>query len=728
MRMASTPSLNPKKQQKLDVLMRKASTAHQQGDLATAARGYRKALKEVPRCADALHLLGLVHYQQQDFETAVTLIEQAITLSPNNPLYSFNLGKVQKDHGRPELAVQAFHHALQLEPRYWQAAANLGSVHMEQGRLDEAIVQFEAALHINPNDALTCNSLGTVYRQRNRPQDAENGFRRAITLAPRYAEAHSNLGVLLREQGRLDEAIQHCRQATDLNPDQAELWSNLGMVEAKRHSYTQSADCFRRALTLDPHCAPALTGLGNTLREQGELREAIDWLLQSCDVSDFDHTRFACLLCTLNYADHLSPQVIAAQHQHFGTALQARIAEQDLKTGPSSNDYDPERRLRLGFVSPDFRTHSCACFLLPLFEHLSGKQVEIHAYAEVMRPDTITQRFRSLASHWCDTTRLTDQELAEQIRFDHIDILIDCAGHTEGNRLPVFGLRPAPLQLTWLGYPNTTGLANMDYRFTDAFADPEEKGETDTHYTERLLRLPRGFLCFQPLDSMPEISPLPASLNGYITFGCLNNFSKLTPAVLQLWAEILVAVPNSRLILKAAQLADANLCTRVRTLFTAQNVDAARLTLCGQTPSRAEHFAFYQRIDIALDPFPYNGTTTTCEALWMGVPVITLAGDHHAARVGVSLLSHTGLKQCIAHDTADYARIACELADNPDELAQLRQSLRIVLQDSALCDTVGFAQDFETCLRGLWQKACMCDSGQGTHTNENGRMSFKETD
>ncbi len=720
--MKNTPSLNPKKQQKLDILMRKASTAHQKNDLATAARGYRKALKEVPHCADALHLLGLVHYQQRDFETAVTLIEQAIVLARNNALYSFNLGKVQKDYGQPGLAAQAFHRALQLEPGYWQAAANLGSVHMEQGRIDEATVQFEVALRINPDDAITCNNLGTAYRRRNRPQDAENCFRHAITIASRYAEAHSNLGVLLREQDRLDDAIQHCRQATDLNPDQAELWSNLGMVEARCHSYTQSVDCFQRALALDPHCASAFIGLGNTLREQGQLPEAIDSLLQGCDADDFDHIRFACLLCTLNYTDHLSPHVIAAQHRRFGAALQARIAEQDLETGPPNNDYDPDRRLRLGFVSPDFRTHSCACFLLPLFEHLPVEQMEIYAYAEVTRPDTITRCFRNQVSHWYDTTRLSDQELAQQIRFDHIDILIDCAGHTEGNRLSVFGLRPAPLQLTWLGYPNTTGLTNMDYRLTDTFADPEEKRETDIHYTEHLLRMPRSFLCFQPLDAMPDISSLPMQLNGHVTFGCLNNFSKLTPTVLQLWAEILAAVPNSRLILKAAQLADANLCTRVRTLFAAQNIDAARLTLCGQTPSRAEHFAFYQRIDIALDPFPYNGATTTCEALWMGVPVITLAGDRHAARVGVSLLSHTGLERFVACNTTDYIRIARELADNPDELAPLRQRLRIALQDSTLCDTAGFAQDFNTCLRTLWQKTCARNSDQGANTN--GRISI----
>ncbi|MCF6337762.1 MAG: tetratricopeptide repeat protein [Gammaproteobacteria bacterium] len=716
--MTNTPSLNAKKQQKLDILMRKASTAHQQNNLATAARGYRKALKEVPHCTDALHLLGLVHYQQRDFETAVTLIKQAIALAPNNPLYSFNLGKVQKDHGQLGLAAQAFQHALQLEPGYWQAAANLGSVHMAQGHLDEAIAQFEATLRINPDDAIACNNLGTAYRQCNRSQDAENCFRRAISIASRYAEAHSNLGVLLREQGRLDDAIQHCRQATDLNPDQAELWSNLGMVEAKCHRYTQSVDCFHRALALDPHCASALTGLGNTLREQGQLPEAIDSLLQGCDAGSFDHIRFACLLCTLNYTDHLALHVIAAQHQRFGIALQTRIAKQGLKTGPPDNDYDPERRLRLGFVSPDFRTHSCACFLLPLIEHLPVEQVEIYAYAEVARPDTVTQRFRNQASHWCDTTRLSDQELAEQIRFDHIDILIDCAGHTEGNRLSAFGLRPAPLQLTWLGYPNTTGLTNMDYRLTDTFADPEEKKEADAHYTEQLLRMPRSFLCFQPLDAMPERSPLPMQRNGHVTFGCLNNFAKLTPTVLQLWAEILAVVPNSQLILKAAQLADTNLCMQVRTLFAAQNIDAARLTLCGQTPSRTEHFAFYQRIDIALDPFPYNGTTTTCEALWMGVPVITLAGDCHAARVGVSLLSHTGLERFIACDTIDYIRIARELADNSDELAQLRQRLRIALQDSALCDTAGFAQDFNTCLRRLWRKTCVRNSNQGANTND----------
>ena len=713
--MANTPPLNPKKQQKLDVIMRKASSAHQQGDLATAARGYRKALKEVPRCADALHLLGLVHYQQHDFETAVTLIEQALTFTPGNPLYSFNLGKVQKDHGQLKLAEQAFQHALQLAPRYWQAAANLGSVHMAQGRPDEAIAQFETTLRINPDDALACNNLGTAYRQRNRRQDAENCFRHAITLAPRYAEAHSNLGVLLRDLGRLDDALQHCRQATDLNPNQAELWSNLGMVEAKSHRYTQSSDCFHRALALDSRCAPALTGLGNTLREQGELREAIDWLLQGCNMSDFDPIRFACLLYTLNYADHLSPQDIAAQHRRFNTALQARIAKHGMETGPPDNTRHPEQRLRLGFVSPDFRTHSCACFLLPLFEHLPIEQVEIHAYAEVMRPDAVTERFRSLASHWCDTTRLSDQELARQIRADRIDILIDCAGHTEGNRLPVFGLRPAPLQLTWLGYPNTTGLTNMDYRLTDALADPEGKEEIDACYTEHLLRLPQSFLCFQPLDTLPDVSPLPAAQEGCITFGCLNNFSKLTPTVLQLWARILATVPNSRLILKAAQLADANLCTRVYEQFAIQGINAARLTLCGQTPSRIEHFAFYQRIDIALDPFPYNGTTTTCEALWMGVPVITLEGDCHAARVGVSLLNHTGLEQFIARDTADYVRIACELAANPANLAQLRQHLRTTLQNSTLCDTAGFAQNFEACLRQLWRKTCMHSNNQ--HNN-----------
>jgi predicted O-linked N-acetylglucosamine transferase (SPINDLY family) len=702
--MAAKP-LSPKQLQKLNVLMQAAVAAHQSGDLAQAARGYQKALQEAPGFPEALHLLGLVRYQSGEHAAAVELIREALRAG-GNALFYFNLGKVEKDRGRLAEAVQAFTQALRLQPNYYQAAVNLGGTYQAMGLLDEAIAQFELALSIQPNDALAINNLGTALRARGQHSRAEECYRRAIELQPRYAEAHANLSTLLRERGLLDESEDLCRQAVNLNPNEPELWTHLGNTLHKRGRYDDACGSYRQALALDASCTTALAGIGNTLREQGALDEAIKWLLKGLEqgaAARFDNTYWACLLFTLNYNPRVSCAESFAYHQRFGAAVARRNAALDWRAPAFTNTREPGRRLRIGFVSPDFRVHSCAYFLLPLLSNLDRVAFEIVCYAEVVRPDEVTERFRKLADQWCDTVGMSDRELAMQITADGIDILLDIAGHTENNRLPVFGLRPAPVQMSWLGYPNTTGLRTMDYRLTDAIADPDGDVSNNKCYSEQLLRLPQSFLCFRPLTPMPEVSPLPAARTGHVTFGSLNNFSKVTPEVLDLWAQLLNAVPGSRILLKAKQLEDAGVRRHVTEYFIEQGIGEERLSLMAALPAREDHFAQYHAIDIGLDPFPYNGTTTTCEALWMGVPVITVRGDRHAARVGASLLTHAGLSELVADDAAEFLRIAGALAHNHEKLVELRAELRARLQGSVLCDEVGFTRAMEEALRSAWQ-------------------------
>jgi protein O-GlcNAc transferase len=367
-----------------------------------------------------------------------------------------------------------------------------------------------------------------------------------------------------------------------------------------------------------------------------------------------------------------------------------------------ANDRATERRLKIGYVSPDFRGHSVAFFLEPLLKHHDRRQIELFCYAEVSWPDAVTERFKGLADHWVVTVGMSDVALAERIRNDGIDILVDLAGHMAKNRLLVFARKPSPVQVTWLGYPNTTGLTTIDYRLVDAVTDPE--GEADAFASETLLRLANCFLCYSAPDNAPVVAPLPYLKTGFITFGSFNNPSKLSAATLDVWATLLGRLPDAWLLLKGRSFVDATVRASFLQGFTERGVSAERVELLAWIPSGTAHLALYDRIDIALDPFPYNGTTTTCEALWMGVPVVTLRGDRHAGRVGASLLTQVALTDLIADCTAEYVEIAASLARNPAELNDLRLSLRSRVATSPLCDAPTFATKIESAYRSMWRR------------------------
>jgi predicted O-linked N-acetylglucosamine transferase (SPINDLY family) len=406
------------------------------------------------------------------------------------------------------------------------------------------------------------------------------------------------------------------------------------------------------------------------------------------------------LLFTLNYHPGLDPATVYEEHLRW-----SRVHADPLRSfiQPHGNDRTPDRRLRIGYVSPDFREHPVGHFLLPLLAQHDRGHFEIYCYAQVPAPDGLTRQLQAHADRWQSLIGLSDAQAADLVRHHQIDILIDVAGHTSQNRLLLFAHKPAPVQVTFLGYPNTTGLATMDYRLTDAHADPP--GLTERWHAEQLWRIPQCAWCYQPAAS-PPVGP---RREGPITFGCFNYFAKVTEPKLQLWARILHLVPESRLLLKTWALSSENAQQRVRQVLGEAGIGEERLELRGYEPVHGDHLALYQRLDVALDTYPYHGTTTTCEALWMGVPVVTMAGQTHASRVGVSLLYNSGLSELVATTPEEYIRLAAELAGDPPRLSQLRSTLRQRMEGSPLMDAPRFACDIEAAYRTMWRCWCLED-------------------
>jgi protein O-GlcNAc transferase len=708
---------------------------HRAGRLAEAEAVYRRILQENPRCAEALHLLGVLASQVGRGEAAAELIRQALAIRPNFPEALNNLGKILRDLGRLEEAIGACRAAIEANPRGAEAYSNLGVALQEKGLAEEAIAAHRQALALRPDFAEAHFNLGVALASQGRLEEAVEAYGRAIGLNPRLADAYHNIGNARREQGRVEEAIGAYREAVALKPDYHEAWSNLGLALREKGRIEEAIAAWRRAIAVKPEYDAAWCNLGVALREQGQLDEAVAALRRAVElkpdgaeaVSNLglalgDEGRQEDAIAAFRRAVARNPNLPAVhsnllfylnyQLGHEGAAMAEehrrwnRRHAEPLKQfiWAHDNERDPERRLRIGYVSPDFRGHAAAALMLPLMANHDHARVEVYGYAEVARPDAMTERFRGHADQWRNTAGWPDERMAEEIRKDRIDILVDLAGHTLGNRLLVFARKPAPVQVTWLGYPGTTGLEAMDYRLTDAYADPP--GGSDALYSERLIRLPRTNWAYQPSEAAAATAVGPLAAGGVVTFGCFNNFAKVTEGMLRLWAEILAAVPGSRILLKARALGTASVEARVRALFGARGIAAERVEICGWRSSEREHLELYQRLAIALDPFPYHGTVTTCEALWMGVPVVTLAGQTHVSRVGVSLLSSVGLAELAARSEEEYVRTAARLAMDRPRLTELRGTLRPRMAASPLLDHGQFARDMEGAYRGMWRTWC----------------------
>ena len=520
--------------------------------------------------------------------------------------------------------------------------------------------------------------------------------------AGRLAEAHNNLGSVLRDQGQFNAAIVEYQCALRLKTDYAAAHNNLGVALHDRGNIDEAMAAFRRSLALQPNDACALNNLGNALKDEGEVQAAIaEYRLALRARPDFASAH-SNLLLSLHDPQGLDPAAIFAEHRRWDE-LHARPLARFIPV--HANHPNAERRLRVGYVSPDFREHSVACFFENLLASHDREQAEVFCYDDLPQADAVTARLQKHAACWRTIRGATDAQVAALIREDKIDLLVDLSGHTSGHRLLVVARQPAPVQVSYPGYCDTTGMKAMDYRLTDALADPP--GATEHLHTETLVRLHDCAWCFRPPPDAPPVSDPPMHRAGHLTFGSFNALPKVTDATLALWSRILLAVPGSHLLLKNIGLREPSVQMRIRGALEKAGIAPERSELIGPAPSIAEHLTTYRRVDIALDTFPYHGTTTTCEALWMSVPVVTLAGQTHASRVGVSLLTTVGLPELIAQDQDDYLRLAVQLAADMTRLADLRATLRTRLAASPLMDAPRFARHLEAAYREMWRTWCM---------------------
>jgi len=673
----------------------------QSGHLAGAAERYQKIIDLQPTNASAHFELGVTKFHQGQHQSAITQLQKAIAIDSQQPVFHNGLGIVLSDSGDLAAGARCFERVLELHPDNPIAYNNLGSCYKQQGKLTDAVEYYGKAISANPQYAEAYLNLSEVARLQGELPAAVDAGRKALALKPESAEFQFNLALTLHHIGQHEEAVRLYHLLVTQHPTYPGGRNNLGLALLKLDRFEEAIASYRTAIHSDPTSAAPHNNLGNALRDQSELDDAIASYRNALILRPDHAQAHSNLLLAMNYLSN------TAQSELYAAALLFDSQQiSALHKGPQRylNAEDNHKRLKIGYVSADFRAHSVAHFTRKLMGTHNRDLVEVFCYSNVINQDLITDEFRTQTDHWTSIINMDDQAVADRVAKDQIDILIDLAGHTADNRLLVFGLRPAPIQVNWLGYPNTTGLTCMDYRITDAVADPP--GSDDQWYTEELIRLPYGFLCFQTDDTRAMVGTCPHQAQDYITFGSFNSLPKITPDVVRVWSKILRAIPNARLILKSKAFTDKT--TRMRYLqeFRKQGVAAERIDLLRLIPGRDMHLAAYSNIDIGLDPFPYNGTTTTCEALWMGVPVISLRGDRHCARVGASILHHAGLPDFLAENEDGYVDIACALATDKQRLVNLRATLREKMRASALMNTEQFTRSLENAYQNMWTAWC----------------------
>jgi predicted O-linked N-acetylglucosamine transferase (SPINDLY family) len=566
--------------------------------------------------------------------------------------------------GHPEQALQELVHVTRIAPSLAEGHHQLGNVLKSLGRYREATVSLGKAHLLAPNNAVILFNLGVALLKIKAYSEAAECLGHAVKLEPVRPEGHNILGNVLNRLGRCTEAIASFETALRLRPGYADPLDNLGQALSAQGRAEEAISRYREALALTP--SPSI------------------------------HSN---LLYSMNFMD-LDPAVVRGEHEGWGS-LYGRAAP-TCRPRPTARPLSG-RRLRVGYVSPDFIDHPVAFFVAPVLANHDRTRVEVFCYSSAAIPDGVTQRLRALTEHWRDIARLSDDDAAAMIAKDEVDVLVDLSGHTGDNRLMLFARKPAPVQVTWIGYPNTTGLKAMDYRLTDAQSDPP--GMTDANYIEKLVRLPDTFLCYEPSPNSPIVGPLPAAKTGAVAFGCFNNFAKVRPEMIGLWARILIEIPGSTLLLKSSGFADLQTCTLVARRFEAEGVEPGRILFDGLKRPLTEHLELYNRVDIALDTYPYNGTTTTCEAIWMGVPVVTLAGRTHASRVGASLLAQVGLGSSVSSSAAEYGEVCKRLAADVPHLVTLRSELRERMLKSPLCNAAQFVRRLEESYTAIFETA-----------------------
>lgn len=647
--------------------LRAARERYRAGQIDEARRLCRAVVEQEPQQVEARAMLAAIAQARGELAETAEHLRAAVSGGPGHATLWNELGMTLGQLGRIEGAADAFRQAVAIDPKLSAAHANLGLALFKLNLLDDADAAYRKLLALDPRDATAHFGIGAIQERRGQFDAARQSYESAIQSDPNMAEAFVNLGNVYWELGRAAEAQAAMQRAVVLNPDSVPAARNLGVLYLRCGLVDRAIQQYRAALA-----RPA------SAIESAELHSS--------------------LLLAMFYQSPYSPQEHFQEHlrwaQRFAEPLTATSARHD-------NDRSPDRRLHIGYVSADFRRHAVASFIEPILAHHDRRQFEVHCYSNVALADDVTARLRSLADVWHDVVSISDESLAQQIRGDRIDLLIDLSGHTGGNRLLTFARKPAPIQISYLGYMATTGLSAIDYRITDAFVDPP--GKTEQFYTEELVRLPQRFFCYQPPSTAMETTIAPKRrASGQLTFGSLNGHLKITDACIEAWSRTLSAVHNSRLWLLAPIARDV--ADRCYAQFERHGIERTRIEMIAKQ-SYESYLRTLEQIDIALDTFPVAGHTVTCDTLWMGTPVITLAGETYVSRLGVSVLTNLGCEDLVAGDVEAYVRLAINLAADDKRLTELRSQLRSLMRDR-LADGAQFTRQLEAAYRNIWQRWC----------------------
>lgn len=626
---------------------------------------------------------------------AIDLLGSSIAGDPGVPACYLDLSHALQAANRIDDAIAAAGWAIDLEPEFAAAHLHLGTLFHGRGELRQALLAYRSALEIDPSLVPAATNLASTLNALGCHKSAEEAAQHALKWDPRSTAAANNLANAQCGQGRAAESLTTYRAALALDPENANLHYNYGIALEADNDIPAALEAYRTAVACRPDFAAARNNLGMALQAHGFLDAAFDEFTRAFQLEPMDDVIHSNLLLAAQYR----PGVTLPQLADLHAVWRQRHVPSATITAISAIDCIPSRRLRVGFVSGDFGIHPVAHFVAPVVNRLAQHQLEVFCYAQGQSAETIATRPVTGVVAWRDLAGRTDERVLKQIRDDGIDILIDLSGHTGRNRLGLFTQRAAPVQASWLGYVGTTGVANMDYLICDRYQVPPG---VESYYSEAMLRMPNGYVCFEPPAEAPVVAQLPAERNGYVTFGSFNNPAKLNAYVLATWARILKAVPHSRLLLKYRGLDWPLSRERVRKLFAEFDIGEDRVVLSGAS-SRGQLMAAYNLVDIGLDPFPYSGGLTTCEALWMGVPVITTPGQTFAGRHAFSHLSNAGFPEMVTRDLDRFVARAVELAGDQSGLREFRASARETMRNSPLCDLDGFASDFARQLQTAWE-------------------------
>jgi predicted O-linked N-acetylglucosamine transferase (SPINDLY family) len=676
-----------------------AARQYHAGRLEEAERICRAIISRPGEHAEALHLSAAIALRQGNLAMAEQQVLKAIEERPGEGNFYNTLGVVLRSQGKAEQARDCYLQVLKLSPGNAEAAFNLANVLSQLEEYAEAIYYYKQACARNKHYLSAYLNLGHLHRKLGALKEAERCFQKGISQVGEKPEFLFGLGLLQLDQGHCQKALELFQQVIQCQPQYAEAHLYAGNALHSLGHVTGAEGEHRLCISLKPDYPIAWNNLGNDLRDQGRLVEARDAYRKALQLKP-DYMRAHSNLLFAQLYDMADSQAVYEEHLKWGSVHTAGLM---LSDHGSKHDPDPQRKLRIGYVSPDFKEHSVAYFIEPLLAAYDHTCFEVYCFSDVSKPDAITERLKGHVDQWLDISACSDDAVADMIRQEGIDILVDLAGHTSRHRLLVFARKPAPVQVTYLGYPATTGMKAIDYRLSDELADPVGSGGL---YSEDLIRLPKSFLCYAPPAIAPDVSPSPCLTNGFVSFGSFNHLTKVTEAVISAWSQILLRLPGSRMVLKHISLQDPSTQDRYLRLFESCGVARDRITLLSWSDSVRDHLACYAAVDIALDTFPYNGTTTTCESLWMGVPVITVAGQDHVSRVGLSLLKNAGLEDLVMGDVHEYIEKAVDLATDRKHLSILRTGMRNRISNSVLCDQQVMAMALGQAYRNIWQQYC----------------------